>query len=138
MPGPYPPSADVPKECIFTTFYTSSGYLRREIFIEAAEKMSRLLTNERMTQSSFRSLFNMLKTVEQRIKKEREEIHDDEVRQTYYKFVEQCDYQVNRRIITHLFAKFARYHLDTVTKNKREFSGFVEYLTAIMARMKTK
>ena len=59
MPGPYPPSADVPKECIFTTFYTSSGYLRREIFIEAAEKMSRLLTNERMTQSSFRSLFNM-------------------------------------------------------------------------------
>jgi len=42
MPGPYPPSADVPKECIFTTFYTSSGYLRREIFIEAAEKMDRI------------------------------------------------------------------------------------------------
>jgi hypothetical protein len=80
----------------------------------------------------------MLKSVEQRIKREKEEVHEDDVRQSYYKFIEQCDYKVNQRIISPVFAKFAKLHLDTVTKNKREFVGFVEYLTGILARMKTK
>jgi len=132
------PPAELPATCIFTeSFYTESGFLRREIFLEAAELAAGVFNQERMSQSSIRSLFNMLKAMDQRIKVETG-LLEDEVREQYYKFVRQCVYQERRRVIPRIFSSFAERHTETATLNKREFHGFVEYLASIMARMKNK
>ncbi len=129
---------EIPSECVLNTFY-KGDYLRREIFLEQAQRLADIFGGDRkgMSQSSIRSLFGMLKAMEQRIRVEKN-LPEDEMREVYYKFVRHCEYQRKRDIIPESFLNFAKVHLDTATKNNREFRGFVEYLTSIMARMKTK
>lgn len=132
----YGPS--VPAECIFGGgFYGNDGYLRKEIFMDAAEKMARILQSKRMTQASIRHLFNMVKAVEIRLKADRN-LPMGFVRENFFKFVRQTDYQVGRGIIPGIFRELVDAHKDIVVKDKEEFKGFVEYLTSIVARMKQK
>lgn len=133
-----PPRASSGVKTVFDTFYTETGYLRREIFIEAAEQMARRFEEDRMTQTQIRAAFSKLNAVDQRARREGESMHVDEVRQTYYEFVAHCEYQLKRRVLEPPFVEFVKNHLNTATKSKEEFHGFVKYLTAIMARLKTK
>ena len=47
-------------------------------------------------------------------------------------------YNVKRQVLHPVFQEFAERHLDVSTKNKKEFLGFIEYLTSIVARLKSK
>lgn len=139
--GGYPPKpqATVPKDCIYDTFYQADGKnLKLALFFESAEQLAQIFGDERMSQSSIRSLFNMLKSVEQRIKVEQDKISDAEVQVKFSEFARQCEYQNGRKVIPAVFLQFVRAHTDTALKNKQEFCGFVEYLTSIMARMKSR
>lgn len=132
------PSHGLPPECIFKdSFYASDGYLRKEIFMDAAEKMYLVFQSERITQTSIRHLFNMLKSVEMRLKADRD-LPLGFVRENFFKFVTHTVYQTNRGILSPLFKEFIERHADLAVKEKKEFRGFVEYLTSIVARMKQK
>jgi len=127
----------LPKECIFQTFYDDKGHLKREIFIEAAEKASELFMNANISQTSIRNLFNLLKDMANRLKADRQ-FDFGIAQETFYKFHRQVVYNVKRQILNPVFKEFAEKHLDAATKTKEEYLGFVEYLTSIVARLKSK
>lgn len=131
-------SRGVPPECIFKdSFYEADGYLKKEIFMDAAEKMATIFQAESMTQTSIRHLFNMLKAIEMRMKTNRD-LPLGFIRENFYKFVTHTEYQTKRAVIKDVFRDFVESHSDIAVKNKNEFRGFVQYLTAIVARMKQK
>ena len=128
----------LPPECIFKdSFYASDGYLKKEIFMGAAQKMSLEFQSEGMTQTSIRHLFNMIKAIEMRLKADKD-LSLGFVRENFYKFVTHTEYQTNRGVLRPLFKEFIESHSDLAVKDKKEFKGFVEYLTSIVARMKQK
>ncbi|MFW6106641.1 MAG: type III-A CRISPR-associated protein Csm2 [bacterium] len=129
--------AQLPEECVFDTFY-KDGHLRRGIFVEAAEKMAGILSRQKMTATSIRNLFNMLKPVANRLKAEPDA--DFGLAQTQaYEFYRQVQYMRKRGVIaSDVFVEFVRRHLDLMTSKQKEFFGFVEYLTSIMAYVKQK
>lgn len=132
-----PPPDTVPAECIFTTFYTEDGYPKRELYIDSAEKMTSILEKNGMTMSQLRSLFHMLKSASNLLKSSPEARFGD-ARKTFHEFVRQVDHQNKRGHVPAVFVKFVRDHLEVATKNAKEFDGFVEYLTSILARIKQK
>jgi CRISPR/Cas system CSM-associated protein Csm2 small subunit len=136
--GQYGGRSAVPSDCIFKdSFYAQDGYLRREIFIEAAEKMADLLQSEGMTQTSIRHLFNMIKATEMRLKVDKN-LPNGFIRENFLKFVTHTEYQFRRGVVRDLFKEFVESHKDLAVKDRKEFRGFVEYLTSIVARMKQK
>ena len=51
-----PPPRTVPGECTFATFYGEDGYLKREVYLESAEKMTGILESAGMTMNQIRNL----------------------------------------------------------------------------------
>jgi CRISPR-associated protein Csm2 len=128
----------VPPECIFKdSFYEADGYLKKEVFMDSAHKMSAIFQAEGMTQTSIRHLFNMLKAIEMRMKADKD-LPLGLIRENFYKFVAHTEYQTKRAVIKEVFRDFIESHSDIAVKDKKEFRGFVEYLTSIVARMKQK
>lgn len=133
-------SSALPAECVFKdSFYEPDGFLKRAIFIEAAEKMAQELQRQDppMTQTSLRQLFNMVKSIDMRLKADRK-LPLGFIRESFFKFVVQTEYQTKRKVVCDLFRDFVIAHEDLATKDQKEFRGFAEYLTAILARMKMK
>jgi CRISPR/Cas system CSM-associated protein Csm2 small subunit len=131
------PHRDPPgKQYFQTSFYDQDGYLRREVNIEAAEEAVRVFRD--MTQSSIRQLFQMLKSVEARLDTMEPGKRAGFIREQYGKFVSQVEYQSGRKVIPFAFKDFARAYYDIASSSEKEFRGFVQFLTAILARMKTK
>ena len=127
------------------SFYGVDGFPKREIYIEAAETAARTFerapTSDRkgMTNASIRRLFNMLKQTEQRIQGERDGQQAFGLARTaFYEFTRQVEYQVRRQVVPDVFQEFVKAHLNLSTSSTKEFRGFVEYLTSIMARMRQK
>lgn len=132
----YPPNRGIPDKCIFKdSFYSPDGYLKSEVNIEAAAEMARVLEQEDMTQTSIRALFNFVKSIEQRLKSQRE-LGQGFIRENFSKFVTQVEYQLKRGVIKQGFKSFVDAHLNLALKSEKEFEGFIAYLTAIVARMK--
>jgi len=128
----------IPESCIFKDgFYNDDGFLKREIFIESAEYMTKLLKKESMTQTKIRHLFNFLKAIDLRLKT-RKNTPLGYVRENFYRFWRDTEYLVNRNVIPRTFLNFVKLHGEIAVKNIREFQGFVEYLTSIVARMRQK
>src|SRR4030043_484634 len=59
---------NLPQECIFSTFYDDKNFLRREIYIEGAEKASETFTKAGITTTSIRNLFYPLKDMANNLK----------------------------------------------------------------------
>jgi CRISPR/Cas system CSM-associated protein Csm2 small subunit len=135
--GRTPPPQAVPAECTFTTFYGEDGQPKREIFIESAEKMARILEAEGMKISQIRTLYNMLKTALSGLRTY-PEASFGEARTTFYKFVRHVGYQHRRGLVPDVFLKFVKDHVDVATKDENEFAGFVEYLHSILAGINPK
>lgn len=133
---------ELPPECIFRDTFYERKYdcLKKGVFIDAAETAAKVFGRE-MSQSSIRSAFQTLKVTAKRIKTEK--LDDCQVNNDFYKFVTYCEYQNRRKaagkaIVPDSFLKFVKEHTKVVESNKNEFLGFLEYLTSILARMKTK
>ena len=130
--------AELPSECILSdSFYEADGSLKRKVNIDAAEKAAECFRTARMTQTSIRQLFNHLKGTEMQLRA-KPDLPDGFVRERYDTFLTQTEYQVRRGVIPSVFAQFVRAHKDVAVQNKKEFVGFVKYLTAILARMRVK
>jgi len=129
--------ASLPKECIFSSFYDEGGHLRREIFIESAKGASEVFMQANISQTSIRNLFHLLKDMGNRLQADRN-FDFGAAKETFYKFVRQVEYNVKRQVLHPVFQEFSERHLDVSTKNKKEFLGFIEYLTSIVARLKSK
>jgi len=122
---------------VFASFY-ENGHLRRAIYLEAAQKMTDLCMGEGLTTSQLRQLFFMLKSVEQRLKGE-PDLDFGIVQEAVWKFARQVEYQVKRGVMkSPTFAAFIAKHVDVACKDVKEFRGFVEYLTSIVAYLKEK
>ena len=131
-------------ECIFhDSFLNEKGFPKKEIYQEASEVAAHAFENARtkdrqgMSQKSIRSVFQMLKAMEIRLRTDKD-IPEEEVFDVFYRMERQVAYQEKREIVPRLFLDFVDKHKDLATKSKEEFLGFVEYLTSVMARMKTK
>jgi hypothetical protein len=128
----------LPKELVFDSFYGKDGYLRREIFLEGSQQAAELFEREGVSQGSIRSLFQMLKSVEQRIRTEKK-LPQGEVDENFMKFIGHVEYQTKREVLkTKTFRDFVVGHQEVVLGNTKEYVGFVQYLTCIMQRIKTK
>lgn len=132
----------LPKECIFETFYDNENHLRREIFIEAADKTSETFMNANISQTSLRNLFHLLKDMANRLQADKK-LDFGVAKETFFKFHRQVVYNVNRKgdkgpLLHPVFKEFVESHIDTATKSREEYLGFVEYLTSIVARLKSK
>lgn len=128
----------IPNDCMFQdSFYDEDGYLKRSVFLESAEKMSYILQKQRMTQASIRSLFGYINSIKTKLKADRN-IPLGYIRENFLKFVTHTEYQVNRGVIPEVFKEFVDRHKDLAIKSKKEFLGFADYLTSIVARMKQK
>jgi hypothetical protein len=127
----------LPQNCVFQSFYDDHGHLRREIFIEAARDLSELFMRANISQTSIRNLFNMLKDMANRLQADRN-LDFGIAKETFYRFIRQVEYNVKRQVLNPIFQEFAERHLEVSTKDRKEFLGFVEYLTSIVARLKSK
>jgi translation initiation factor 2B subunit (eIF-2B alpha/beta/delta family) len=126
-----------PANCVFQSFYDDRGHLRREIFIEAARELSELFMKANISQTSIRNLFNLLKDMGNRLQADRN-LDFGTAQETFYRFVRQVEYNVKRQVLNPIFQEFAERHLEIATKNRKEYLGFIEYLTSIVARLKSK
>ena len=127
----------LPAECFFNSFLNEDGFPKKEIYLEAAETAASVFGRAGMSQSSIRSLFYMLKSMELRINAD-PKIEKALVNDAFYKFVVQTEYKTKCQVIPEIFGSFVRDHTDLATSSIPEFKGFVRYLTSILARMKTK
>ena len=132
----------LPKECIFETFYDGEKHLRKEIFIGSADKASEIFMNANISQTSLRNLFHLLKDMANRLQAEKK-LDFGLAKETFYKFHRQVVYNVNRKgdkgpLLHPVFKEFVENHVDVATKSREEYLGFVEYLTSIVARLKSK
>ena len=137
-----PQTVSLPRECIFNTFYDDQNHLRQEIFIESAEKASETFMAANISQTSLRNLFHLLKDMANRLQGDRK-LDFGIAKETFYKFHRQVVYNVNRKgdrgpLLHPVFKEFVDGHLEAATKSKEEYMGFVEYLTSIVARLKSK
>jgi translation initiation factor 2B subunit (eIF-2B alpha/beta/delta family) len=130
-------SLALPASCVFQSFYDDRGHLRRQIFIEAARELSDLFMKANISQTSIRNLFNLLKDMANRLQADRN-LDFGIAQETFYRFVRQVEYNVKRQVLNPIFQEFAERHLNVSTKDRKEFMGFVEYLTSIVARLKSK
>ncbi len=130
-------TVSLPKECIFETFYDSKNHLRREIFIESADKVSEVFMTANISQTSLRNLFHLLKDMANRLQADKK-LDFGVAGETFYKFHRQVVYNVKRAVLHPVFKEFVESHLNVATKSKEEYFGFVEYLTSIVARLKSK
>jgi hypothetical protein len=130
-------SLSLPPSCVFQSFYDDYGHLRREIFIEAARDLSELFMRANISQTSIHNLFNLLKDMANRLQADRN-LDFGTAQETFYRFVRQVEYNVKRQVLNPIFQEFAERHLDVSTRDRKEFLGFVEYLTSIVARLKSK
>ncbi|OGP89562.1 MAG: hypothetical protein A2157_16885 [Deltaproteobacteria bacterium RBG_16_47_11] len=133
---------NLPRECVFETFYDDQNHLKREIFIEAAEKASGIFMGANISQTSIRNLFHLLKDMANRLQADRR-LDFGIARETFYKFHRQVVYNANRKgdrgpLLHPVFKEFVEKHLDTATTGREQYLGFVEYLTSIVARLKSK
>jgi CRISPR/Cas system CSM-associated protein Csm2 small subunit len=130
----------IPGQILFEDSFYRDGFLKREIYIESAQEAASFFERQKpsLSSSSIRSLFYKLKAVEQRLQNPVDKPPLPEVQQAYYEFVRQCVYQDKRNVIPTAFRLFAEKHLDVATKSEEEFQGFVQYLTSIIASMKSK
>ena len=140
--GELPHDLSLPPECVFQTFYDSNKNLKREVFIEAPEKAAQIFMNANISQNAIRNLFNLLKDTEKRIKADKK-LDFGVAKEVFYRFHRQVVYNVGRKgdrgpLLHPIFKEFVDKHLDVATKSGEEFLGFVEYLTGIVARLKTK
>lgn len=128
-------------DCVFDSFYVE-GYKRREIFIEAAEKMANIFSGESMTRTSIRRLFNMLKATDREISVNRN-FPLAKAAERFYEFHRLVVYNNSRKgtkgkLIPDVFLQWVESHRDTVVGSTLEFTGFVEYLGSIIARLKDR
>lgn len=127
-------------ECFFETFYNGNT-LKREIFIEAAKEAAHQFEANKMTQTSIRRLFNMLKAAQQEADTAPTEESKMSIAKTrYFEFYRLVEYQARRQSanLPEIFRQFAERHIDIAAGSYKEYCGFVEYLTSIMAYMKQK
>ncbi len=119
-------SGGLPRECVFNSFLNDAGLPRREIYIEAADTAANIFGNAKvkLTQGQIRQAFQMLKSMEQRVKAERN-INPEIVFNSYYQFARQIEYQLKRNLIHEEFAEFVRNQTDTDTISFDEFKVFV-------------
>ena len=132
----------LPQECIFRTFYGENNFPRREIYIEGAEKASEAFTRAGITATSVRNLFYPLKEMANNMKTNKN-LDFGFAKDAFLKVHRQIVYNVNRKgdkgpVLHPVFKEFVDKHLDLVMSKKEEFLGFVEYLTSIVARLKSK
>lgn len=130
----------LPQECIFSTFYDEKKYLRREIYIEGAEKAAEAFTKAGITTTSIRNLFYPLKEMANNLKTNKT-LEFGFAKDAFFKVHRQIVYNINRKgdkgpVLHPVFKEFVDKHLEIVTNKKEEFLGFVEYLTSIVARLK--
>jgi CRISPR/Cas system CSM-associated protein Csm2 small subunit len=132
-------SSKLPDECIFETFYDGKT-LKREIFIEAAKKAARQFEANKMTQTSIRRLFNMLKATQREAETAEPETAASLAKTRYFEFYRLTEYQSRRQSanLPEIFRQFAERHIDIAAGSYKEYCGFVEYLTSIIAYMKQK
>jgi len=135
-------TVSLPKECVFESFYDNSNHLRREIFIGSAEKATEVFMNANISQTSLRNLFHLLKDMANRMQTDKK-LDFGLAKETFYKFHRQVVHNANRKgdkgpLLHPVFKEFVENHIDVATKSKEEYVGFVEYLTSIVARLKTK
>lgn len=135
-------TVSLPKDCVFESFYDSGNHLKRAIFIEAAEKASEIFMNANSSQTSVRNLFHLLKDMANRLQAEKK-LDFGVAKEVFYKFHRQVVYNVNRKgdrgsLLHPVFKEFVENHIDVATKSREEYLGFIEYLTSIVARLKSK
>ncbi len=134
--GPKRSQPQLPSECKFTdSFYAEDGHIKREVLLESAEKAAYAFQDAQMTQTSLRQLFNALKSIQQRLRADKS-LAEGFLRENFLKFVSHVEYQTRRRAVHLIFRDFVNSHRELVISNRREFHGFVDYLTSIMCRMK--
>ena len=127
-------SLAIPASCVFQSFYDDRGHLRREIFIEAARELSELFMRANISQNAVRNLFHLLKDMSNRLQADRN-LDFGTAQETFYRFIRQVDYNVKRQVLNPIFQEFAERHLEVSIKERKEYLGFVEYLTSIVARL---
>jgi CRISPR/Cas system CSM-associated protein Csm2 small subunit len=135
--GGEPQTVSLPRECIFETFYDGKNHLKREIFIESADKASGVFMSANISQTSLRNLFHLLKDMANRLQTDKK-LDFGVAMETFFKFHRQVVYNVNRNLLHPVFKEFVESHTNVATKSREEYLGFVEYLTSIVARLKSK
>ena len=131
-------TSELPAECIFTdSFYESDGYIKGEVYTDAAEKMARLFQREYMTQTSLRHLFNAVNAIKMKLKSDRS-TPQGYIRENFLKIIAHTEYQAKRGVVKEVFRKFMDTHKELAIKDRKEFLGFADYFMSIVARMKQK
>jgi CRISPR/Cas system CSM-associated protein Csm2 small subunit len=127
----------VPREWVFDSFY-EGAHLCRGVYLETARSIAAGCAGEGLTVTAFRGLFFMVKSEEQRMKADPARDFGS-AKEAVWRFARQVEYQVKRNVIKSAkFAAWVEKHVDVACRDVREFRGFVECLTSIVAYLKEK
>ncbi|MCX7803681.1 MAG: type III-A CRISPR-associated protein Csm2 [Planctomycetota bacterium] len=128
----------IPAECVFQSYYGEGGTLRREIFIEAAERVARLFNSREGNVRPFalRLFLNRVRAIDRDLRTKACTM--DQVRERMYAVRRDAAYQVGRRTLGPVFVEFLTRNLEPALKDEREFHGFVEYFTSVAAYCRQK
>ncbi len=123
----------IPAECVFQSYYGEDGTLRREIFIEAAERVARLFNSREGNVRPFalRLFLNRVKAIERDLRAKKCTM--EQAREKLYIVRRDAAHQVGRRTMGQVFVEFLNKNLETALKDEREFRGFVEYFASVAA-----
>lgn len=143
-PNPSPTPRFSNKFVIAGSFYDESGFLKREVFIETAEAIADRFKEAKLTQTSLRRLFGPLKAEQNRLRLNSPTSPQafGPAREALYRLIPLVESytkrEIHRRTDFSVFLQFLREHCDLACKEAREFIGFVELFTSVIARLKPK
>lgn len=107
-------------------------YLREEVFIEWAKKVSQALQAQKMTSAATRRFFNKLRAVEYEYKNKQDKDFD-RVREKLSAFPRDVAYTENRGVTPHLFTRFIELNIAQAKESPKHFDGFIEHFQSVIA-----
>jgi len=129
--------SEIPAYCFFDSFYDDNGKLKKEIFLDAAKTVAEIFERNRITASSLRKFFSIVKAIDQRLSAN-PKLKIEDVRDSFYKIIPLVNYQYKRGVIKRVLVDFLEGNFETAIKSREEFKGFAHYFTSIICYAKQK
>ncbi len=113
------------------TFY-KNGILRREVFVEIPEKISKLFSNGNMGMNKLRAFFCMLRNAYDALNLDKK-LTFEGIKPRLWAIQRAVEDRTRRGVTPESFRQFVIHYLEIALQNKDELYGFVEFFRSVIA-----
>ncbi|RJP30175.1 MAG: type III-A CRISPR-associated protein Csm2 [Candidatus Omnitrophota bacterium] len=125
----------LPKPLKLDQFFSSSGAVRREIYMETAEGIAQIFNQEQLTTASVRRFFESVRAAYERFTDDPNKNYEKAM-ESIYRLLPIAEKSEERDITKRCFTEFMKHYIDLTSKDKKNLKGFKELFMSVVGYMK--